>query len=125
MWPDSRARTSVQAAASSQSTSSGSGLLKRLIATKIGVSASISAASSAARCPRVRRTMLCSRSTEAIPQSASGRSMLKLENPSRRPESPISMFDSGPLSRLSSPLVSTELVSHAHQLRLAAWAASA
>jgi hypothetical protein len=35
------------------------------------------------------------------------------------------MFDDGPLSRLTSPEVSTELLSHAHQLRLAAWAASA
>ena len=123
--PDSSARTRPHAAPISVSTSTASGLLKRLIATKIGVTARISAAPIAARCPSVRLTTLCSTSTDPTPQRASGSSMLKLEKPKIRPESPISMFDSGPLSRLSDPLTSSALVNHALQLWLAACAASA
>jgi hypothetical protein len=123
--PDCSARTSAHAAQTSISTSTASGLLKRLIATKIGVSASASAASSAARWPSVRRTASCSTSTAPTPHSASGRSMLKDENPNTRPERPISTFGSGPLSSESEPDTSSALVSSARQLRVAAWAASA
>ncbi len=91
----------------------------------MGVSAKMSAARIAARWPRVRLTVLCNTSTAPTPHSASGASMLKLENPNSRAERPINMFDNGPLSRLSDPLVSIALVSHARQLWLAACAASA
>ena len=79
----------------------------------------------AALCPSVRLTVLCSTSTAPTPHNASGNNMLKLEKPSSLPDRPISMFDNGPLSRLSVPLESSALVSQAVQLRLAACAASA
>ncbi len=98
MCPVSIARTVAHAEHTSSSTSSASGLLKRLISTVTGVSASISAASTAARGPSVRRTASWSTTTEATPQSASGSSIAKLEKPKTLAESAIIQIDSGVLS---------------------------
>ena len=89
---------SAYAAATSSNTSSASGLLKRNMSAATGVIARIRPERRAARCPNQRLTVAYSSATAAMPSSACGSSMLKLEKPNTREESSISHSDAGGLS---------------------------
>src|SRR5258708_5037899 len=119
------ARVVQYAASTSSSTSSASGLLNRNINTTTGVSASAAPASSAATGPDTRRTEAYSRATAATPIMASGTSMLQLEKPKIRPDSPITQIEAGGLSTVMKPAGSNAPNSNAVQLRVPAHTAAA
>jgi len=123
--PDSSARTSSQAASTSRSTRSASGLLTRPTAIATGETASSAAAAMPAAGPSTRRTVAYSSATEVIAQSASGSSMLSDEKPNMRADRPMSQSDSGGLSTVMKLPGSSEPKNHAVQLSLADFTAAA
>ncbi len=97
----------------------------RNISTATGVSASAAPASSAAPGPNQRRTVACSRATEATPISACGASTLQLEKPNSRADNPMTHSAAGGLSTVIALPASSDPNSSAVQLCEPAWAAAA
>src|SRR5882724_10065184 len=106
------------AASTSSSTSRASGLLNRNISAATGVRANATPATKPAAGPATRRTAAYSRATEATPSSACGASMLQLEKPKIRPESPINQSEAGGLSTVMNPAGSNAPNRSAFQLRV-------
>src|SRR5919197_1834652 len=96
----SSARTVAQAPATSSSTSSASGLLKRNISVATGVRASTAPASSPAAGPDQRRTAAYSTPTAATPSSAWGTRMLQELSPNRRTDRSMIHSEAGGLSQV-------------------------
>ena len=114
--PDSSARWHAQAAGTSRSTSSVSGLLSRLIATVIGVSVITSAATRPATGPKTRRTMAYRTPAAATPMTTSGSRRLHVENPNTRADSSMTHSAIGGLSTVMNDAESSEPKKNAFQL---------
>ena len=119
------ARSVAHPASTIHSTSSVSGLLSRLIATVMGVSASTSALSSPATGPNARRAVACTTPTAAVPARACGSSMLHVPNPSTRPDSAISHSAIGGLSTVMNEPASSDPKKNAFQSCVPACTAAA
>src|SRR5271165_1860570 len=117
----SSARVRQYAAATSASTSSASGLLKRNIRAATGVRANTAPPSSPAAGPNHRFNEANSRPTAATPSSAWGTSMLQLLNPKTRPERAITHSEAGGLSTVMKLDESSDPKKNAFQLFVPAW----
>lgn len=114
--PSSIARRHAHAARTSSRTRRVSGLLSRLIATVMGVSARTAAAMSAAGCPNARRTVACRTAMDATPNRACGSSRLQAPNPRTRANRPIAHSAMGGLSTVMNDPASREPKKNAFQL---------
>lgn len=93
-----------------------SGLLSRLIATVIGVSARTSAASAAAACPNTRFTEACR--IQMVPRAAatSGSIICQVPKPKMRHDSPMTISANGGLSTVRKLPASSDPKNQAFQL---------
>ena len=115
-WVASMPRRVAQAAATSSSTSSASGLLKRNISVATGVSASTAPASRPALPePVVRRTVAWTSATAATPSSAWGTRIDHEDRPNSRTDSAIGHRLSGVLSTVIALAASNEPKKNAFQ----------
>lgn len=94
----STARTVAHAPRVIVRVSSASGLLNRNMSTATGVRARIAPASSAAPCPKWRRTVAWRTATVATPMSTSGRRIATELSPKIRTDNAIAHSDAGGLS---------------------------
>ena len=120
----SSARTTQYAPATSISTRSASGLLKRNISAATGVSASTAPARRPTAGPDVRRTVAYSSHTEPTPISACGTRTLHALTPNSRADSEITHTAAGVLSTVIAFAASLEPKNNAFQLCAPACAAA-
>lgn len=107
-FPERIALDAPQIASTVSSTSSPSGLLCRAIATAIGVTASTSAASRPAACPKERRTRWCTTATVRTAHTACGTSRLHVLKPNARADRACTCSASGGLSTVMNEAASSE-----------------
>ncbi len=114
--PSRTARRPRAAPPTIRNTSSVSGLLSRLMATVIGVSASTSAATAAAPWPHTRLTETCRIQIVASAATISGSIICQVPYPRRRHDRPMTIRAKGGLSTVRKFPASSEPKNHAFQL---------
>lgn len=110
------ARIASAAPDTMRNTSSVSGLLSRLMATVIGVSASTSAATVAATWPQIRFTDECRIQIVATPATICGAIICQVPKPRTRQDRPMTMSANGGLSTVRKLPGSSEPKNQAFQL---------